>query len=116
MAFDSRAKGRVWAFQRQRVTRDMLTARAANSGRKVCGILPTGWAATGAKDRRGHANGMGILVCIMSEFIADAALLVWYPPLFRQVTVTFCHFVGIKYRNFSSLGESLYSHHRYIHP
>ena len=27
----------------------MLTARAANSGRKVCGILPTGWAATGAK-------------------------------------------------------------------
>ena len=27
----------------------MLTARAVNSGRKVCGILPTGWAATGAK-------------------------------------------------------------------
>ena len=49
MAFDSRAKGRVWAFPKQRVTRDMLTARAANSGRKVCGILPTGWAATGAK-------------------------------------------------------------------
>ena len=49
MAFDSRAKGRVWAFPKQRVTRDMLTARAVNSGRKVCGILPTGWAATGAK-------------------------------------------------------------------
>ena len=48
MAFDATAKGRVWAFPKQRVTRDMLTARAANSGRKVLGILPTGWAATGA--------------------------------------------------------------------
>ena len=49
MAFDATAKGRVWAFPKQRVTRDMLTARAANSGRKVLGILPTGWAATGAR-------------------------------------------------------------------
>ena len=48
MAFDASAKGRVWAFPKQRVTRDMLTARAVNSGRKVLGILPTGWAATGA--------------------------------------------------------------------
>ena len=43
----SRATGRVFALPRQRVTREKLAAIARHSRRRVVGILPTGWSATG---------------------------------------------------------------------
>ena len=41
------ATGRVFALPRQRVTREKLAAIARHSRRRVVGILPTGWSATG---------------------------------------------------------------------
>ena len=43
----SSATGRVFALPKQRVTREKLAAIARHSRRRVVGILPTGWSATG---------------------------------------------------------------------